>query len=192
MKRIQQSGMLGGRQLDHAAAIHITAKCLRHAKVAQGFAQAGVGGLGDQRQNSWWLRDRIDILVQRGAADELAFFPGHRVHDRDGHQRMPVGVQQFMREIAAILLGETIEPSFDRGIGGEIFCATVLEPGELIEDSRHREVGALRPCLGDQAHQRMERQQRPPAGHHVVAEIGEAAGAQALADHLKQKLLVRR
>ena len=64
-------------------------------------------------------RDGVDVLRQRGAADEAALRLQHLAGDVGEHQRMPVLVQEFMRDVARVLLADVGQPVLDRRIGLE-------------------------------------------------------------------------
>src|SRR5579859_5028853 len=67
----------------------------------------------------------------------------------------------------------------------EVSRAGFAQPVDRLQDSGDRQVGTFRTLDTHQLDQFTDRLERRPAGHYIVAEVGEAAGAQALVQYVE-------
>ena len=109
-----------------------------------------IARLAEDRRHVRRHRDGVDVLRQRGAADEAALRLQHLAGDVGEHQRMPVLVQVFVRDVARVLLADVRQPVLERRIGHENTArrpASADRRNPARRAPRHRTVrGSPRPA----------------------------------------------
>ena len=137
-------------------------------------------------------RHRVDVLGQCGAADVAALRLRHLAGDVGKHQRMPVLVEIFVRDVACVLLPDVLQSGLEGRIGLKEQCAGLFQPVDEIQHAGNSEIGSFGAGSSHHAHQCLHRHHRGPPGGDVVAEIDQAARLQPSGDHRHQMVAVGR